>query len=454
MVLGRVLSTDCPVIRLRENAHRLAPDATGGKLPLGMQNIVILKPYRFIPPHRNRFWSRLMVRVLMRPYLSHYYGLERFECVSGDRLRASLQAGHGVLIMANHIRQCDPMACGHLTRVVKQPMYCMASRHVFENAWLDRVLARRCGAFSVYREGTDHASLQFAVQSLVQPDRPVVIFAEGSAGRTNDRVQPMLDGSALIARTVARRRAKKTPAGKVVIHPLAFKYFFRGNLQKTVEPVLQRIERILEWPTECGGAVLPRIRRIGSELLRRREIECFGKAQSQVSREGCLHDRIEPLIESLLAPLEKKYLTFGGRSTYIRVQQVRTKLLPDLISGNLTSAEAAGRHTELEALYQVQEMACYPRDYLGENPSTERILETVERIEENLTDQVTVHRPFDCVMQIGNAIDVPIRRVRLAPADQAEVNGNDMTDADPLTLRVEREIQTMVDDLCERGPLP
>ena len=415
-----------------------------------MQNIVILKPYRFVPPCRNRFWSRLLVRLLMRPYLRRFYGLERFECIGGEKLRTSLDAGHGILVISNHVRQCDPMACGYLTRMVRHPMYCMASRHVFENAWIDRVLSRRCGAFSVYREGTDHASLQFAVQSLVEPDRPVVIFAEGSAGRMNDRVQPMLDGSALIARTAARRRAKQNPAGKVVIHPLAFKYFFRGNLRETVEPVLQAIERRLEWPTDGEGDLLPRIRHIGSELLRRQEIKFLGKAPPEVSRGGCLHERIEPLIESILSPLEKRYATGGGRSTYIRVQQVRTKLLPDLIEGNLTDAEATERHTELETLYWAQEMACFPPDYLGDNPTTERILETVERLEESLTDRVTVHRPFDCVLQVGDAIEVPTRRER--PAVRNETNSTDTVEADPLTLRVERAIQTMIDGLCKRGP--
>ncbi|MEE2781403.1 MAG: 1-acyl-sn-glycerol-3-phosphate acyltransferase [Planctomycetota bacterium] len=417
-----------------------------------MQNIVILKPYRFVPPYRNRFWSRLLVRLLMRPYLRRFYGLERFECIGGEKLRTSLDAGHGILIISNHVRQCDPMACGYLTRVVRHPMYCMASRHVFENAWIDRVLSRRCGAFSVYREGTDHASLQFAVQSLVEPDRPVVIFAEGSAGRMNDRVQPMLDGSALIARTAARRRAKQNPAGKVVIHPLAFKYFFRGNLRETVEPVLQSIERRLEWPTDGERDLLARIRRIGGELLRRQEIKFLGKAQGEVSQGGCLHERIEPLIESMLSPLEKRYATGGGRSTYIRVQQVRTKLLPDLIAGNLTDAEATERRTELETLYWAQEMACFPRDYLGGNPTTERILETVERLEESLTDRVTVHRPFDCVMQVGDAIEVPTRRER--PEERNETDGTDAVEADPLTLRVELAIQTMIDGICERGAAP
>ena len=153
----------------------------------------------------------------------------------------------------------------------------------------------------------------------------------------------------------------------------------------------------------------------------------------------------------MLTPLEKRYETSGGRSIYIRVQQVRTKLLPDLIAGKLNDTETAVRHRELKTLYSVQEMACYPRDYLGDNPSAERILETVERLEENLTDRVTVHRPYDCVMQVGDAIEVPVRRQRRIPGE-AVATDSTPTEADPLTLQVENAIQTMVDRLCDRGP--
>ena len=421
-----------------------------------MQNIVILEPYRFVPPYRSRFWSRLLVRVLLRPYLHHFYGLERFECIDGEKLRTSLDDGCGILVISNHIRPCDPMACGYLTRVVRQPMYCMASRHVFENAWIDRVLSRRCGAFSVYREGIDHASLQFAVQSLVEPDRPVIIFAEGSAGRMNDRVQPMLDGSALIARTAARRRAKQQPPGKVVVHPLAFKYFFRGDLVAAVEPVLSGIERQLNWPVHNGSELLPRIRQIGLELLAQQEIKYLGKAQPEQSNPRCLHDRLEGLIEAMLAPLEKRYATTGGRSVYIRVQQVRTKLLPDLIAGRLTAEEETERHEQLKLLYDAQEMACYPRDYLGQHPSAERVLETVEKLEENLTDRVTVHRPFDCVMQVGDAIEVSPHRLRKSTPEKLVESTRDkpLASLDPLTDQVERSIQSMVDGLSGRGAKP
>ena len=432
-------------MRLGEITHRLAQAPTAGKLPSGMQNIVILKPYRFIPPCRSQFWSRLLVRVLMRPYLRRFYGIERFECIHGEKLRQSLDDDCGVLVVSNHIRPCDPMACGYLTRVVRQSMYCMASRHVFENAWIDRVLSRRCGAFSVYREGTDHASLQFAVQSLVEPDRPVVIFAEGSAGRMNDRVQPMLDGSALIARTAARRRAKQQPPGKVVIHPLAFKYFFRGDLTTSLEPVLSEMERRLDVPVKNREELLPRIRGIGNKYLAQQEIKYLGNTQRETSD---LHDRIEPLIEALLMPLETKYATAGGRSTYIRVQQVRTKLLPDLIAGRLSAPEESERHEQLRTLYDIQEMASFPRDYLGQHATAERILETVEKLEDNLTGKITVHRPLDCIMQVGDAIEVPPRRTR------EKISGAGNVAMDPLTGQVESSIQSMVNHLSQRGAKP
>mgnify|MGYP001255874719 CR=1 FL=1 len=98
-------------------------------------------------------------------------------------------------------------------------------------------------------------------------------------------------------------------------------------------------------------------------------------------------------------------------------------------------------------------MACYPKDYLGDNPSAERILETVERLEENLTDRVTVHRPYDCVMQVGDAIEVPVRRQRRVLGESSETDSGP-TEADPLTLQVENAVQAMVDRLCKRGPAP
>jgi len=41
-----------------------------------------------------------------------------------------------------------------------------------------------------------------------------------------------------MARTAAKRRAKDEGTGKVVIHPVAIKYIFHGDLEKEVDPTL------------------------------------------------------------------------------------------------------------------------------------------------------------------------------------------------------------------------
>ena len=64
------------------------------------------------------------------------------------------------------------------------------------------------GAFSVYREGVDRQAINTAVDILVEGKRPLVIFAEGAISRHNDELMPLMDGTAFIARTAAKRREK------------------------------------------------------------------------------------------------------------------------------------------------------------------------------------------------------------------------------------------------------
>ena len=93
-------------------------------------------------------------------------------------------------------------------------------------AWL----LRRIGAFSIFREGLDREALRVAIRILVEARRPLVIFPEGIITRTNDRLGTLQEGVAFIARTAAKQRAQATPPGQVVIHPVALKYFFEGDL--------------------------------------------------------------------------------------------------------------------------------------------------------------------------------------------------------------------------------
>jgi hypothetical protein len=72
----------------------------------------------------------------------------------------------------------------------------------------------------------------------------------------------------------------------------------------------------------------------------------------------------------------------------------------------------------------------YPPDYLRNNPTPERILETIERLEEDLTDQIRVHGEIHATITVGEAIEVSPERPRGM--------------ADPLLAQVHNQLVSML----------
>ena len=171
-----------------------------------MQNIVIDKPYVPVPPHRGRFWPKILSFYLPR-LLRKRFGVERVDIVHEDRLRASLSQGHGIMLAPNHSRDEDPFILGVLANRVGTPLFIMASWHLFMQGRLLRFMLNRGGAFSIYREGIDRTAVNTAVEIIETAQRPLVIFPEGFISRTNDRLNDLMDGTGLIVRSAAKKRA-------------------------------------------------------------------------------------------------------------------------------------------------------------------------------------------------------------------------------------------------------
>jgi 1-acyl-sn-glycerol-3-phosphate acyltransferase len=401
-----------------------------------MQQVVIDKPYRFLPPYPGEFWVRLMRRFLPY-YLKRAWGIAAADIRGLKYLQDSVAAGHGILLAANHPRPCDPLVIGLLSLPIDRALYSMASAHMFvEGGRLRGWLAHRLGAFSVHRWGMDREALKAAINILVEARRPLVIFAEGHITRTNDRLASLLDGTAFIARAAARQRDKATPPGKVVIHPVALKYFFEGDLEASLVPVLNDIEMRLSWRPQGQQRLEQRITKIGEALLALKEIEYQGTPRS-----GPMGPRLEAQIDCLLEPLEKEWL--GGRrepGVAERAKLLRTRIVPGLVSEDLSQAERDRRWQQLADIYLAQQLACYPPDYLAGNPTPERLLETVERFEEDLTDVARIHRPLRVVMQIGEALAV-------SPAKEKS------SGEDPLMVELDQRLRQMISTLAEQRPV-
>ncbi len=396
-----------------------------------MHEIIVEKPYEFIPPTRRIWWSTIIRDLNLHGiWLRRSQGIESYEVRNAERLQQSLDAGHGVLLTPNHCRMGDPLVMGWLAHKVRCHVFAMASWHLFHQSGFMRWAIRKMGGFSVYREGIDRKAINLAIDVLESAERPLIIFPEGAVTRTNDRLHAMLDGVAFIARTAAKRRARHVPAGKVITHPVALKYLFHGDFDKTADPVLTEIEQRLSWQPQRELPMPQRIAKVGLALLTLKELEYLGAAHSD-----SLEHRLERLTNRLLEPLEEEWFGHAQQGHVVpRVKALRMKIMPDMVNGRVDAEERTRRWSQLADVYVAQRISCYPPDYLH-HTSVDRMLETIERFEEDLTDKVRVHGKLKVIIQVGEPIEVSPQRDRTAAVD-------------PLMAKIESELQGMLDRLA------
>lgn len=399
-----------------------------------MQKIIVEKPYKFVAPYRGTLWPWFFRTIRLHAYyLWRSEGVTQYEVRHIERLQASLAAGHSILVTPNHPRTADPLAMGWLTVHAPCHFWVMASWHLFQQGWINHFALRAMGSFSVNREGVDRQAINMAIDKLAAAERPLIVFPEGATSRTADKLQALLDGVAFIARAAAKKRAKHTPPGKVVIHPVAVKYFYSGDIREAADDVLTEIEQRLTWQPQREMPLLERIVKVGSALLSLKEIEYLGQPQS-----GALAARMNRLIDRLLGPIETQWMG-GVQAGHVvgRVRNLRTKILPDMVARRTTPTERARGWQQLADIYLAQQIAAYPPDYLV-RPTTERVLEMIEKFEEDITDKARLHGNLKVVLNVGEAIEVSTERDK-----RAEV--------DPLMVQIRESLEAMIHDLAKEA---
>jgi hypothetical protein len=336
------------------------------------------------------------------------------------------------MLAPNHCRMSDPVVLGVLGMEADCHLFAMASWHVFKQTRFQTFMTRRMGAFSVLREGNDRRAIETAIEILVSRRRPLIVYPEGAISRHNDLIEEMMEGPSFIARQVAKRLMKEGKPGGVVIHPVATRYAFEGDLQGALAPELDALEKELSWRPQHHRPIVERIEMVGQALLALKEIEFLGATTT-----GNIFERAEKLVQDILNRLEDAWeVKDRSGSPTMRVRRLRTTIVPDMMAGRVTAEERERRWRDLAAAYYAQNISHYPRDYiLREKNLPERVVETVERLQEDFTDHTPVHQPFRAIIQVGEAIPVGTERVR----DEL---------GDPVMAEVRRQLQTMINELA------
>lgn len=403
-----------------------------------------------------RYWRR---RALKKQRI------ERIDVEGLDHLGNAQRAGSGILLTPNHSFHWDSYCLLEAAERLRTPFYIMTAWQVFaQSNWFECESMRRCGCFSVDREGNDIQSLKTAVDVMQNRPNPLVIFPEGDVYHTNDRVTPFRDGAAAMALLAARKAERP-----VVIIPVAIKRWYTQDPTPSMLITAEQLERRLYWRPRRHIDLRQRIFHIADGLLSLKELEHFGK-----SLNGDLPTRLRGLASSVLSCCEDRY-SIRDRNGMIpeRIKEVRrhiiqaqqaastatpstnsstprtdsTSLPPEQVAApkqaigfaNASDAQRQQWLADMEDMFLVTQLYSYPGDYMEQNPTWERQAETLDKLEEDALGATypSLRGPRRVVVKFGEPYELPRGKEKKLSA--AEV-----------TDHIERSVQAMLDDLNER----
>lgn len=388
-------------------------------------------PYRFMPPRYSRAF-RPILHLLTRLSLRFEHQVSEVRIAGQEGLERLVRDGQSVLVAPNHADHADPGLMITVGRRSRLAFHFMAAREGFERHWLHRFILQRGGAFSVNREGGDLASIKMAIKLLQEARFPLVIFPEGEIYHHKEALDELNEGVA----SIALRAASKLPEGRrgfVVPASITLKY--DASVESTFSERLSTLEARITVKPRLHSSPVERILALGSALLSIKEEEFSGSAQS-----GDLVDRIHNLRQGIVEKVEHSQGVFNeGLTIPKRIKALRAAIRKELAEGEalLSSRRVEDLYDQLDWVYVAHQLYSYPGTYLLENPSIDRIAETIFKLEEDVLGKARYLGKRKAEIRFDRPIDL---------AEFLETNQlNGKTGVEPLTNLIQERIQTLLD---------
>ncbi|MBW3542109.1 MAG: 1-acyl-sn-glycerol-3-phosphate acyltransferase [Planctomycetes bacterium] len=436
-----------------------------------MDRVRFESPPRWWGPRLGPRWVRLL-RPLRNRMRRRQQRLLQIDVRGLDPLKQAIADGAGALITPNHSGHADAYIAYEAADRLGVPFYFMVAWQVLGLVHpLRRWLLRRHGCFSVDREGTDMQAFKQAVEILQTRPNPLVIFPEGEVYHLNERVTPFREGPASIALTAARRAQRP-----IICVPAGIRYFYMDDPTPELLDLMDRLERAIFWRPQTTLPLERRIYRFAEGMLALKELEYLGRTSS-----GPIPERVADLSHAILGRLEDCYRVEREDGTVPeRVKRLRhlaierlggtaadqsaeTPLVPPLSKGGQGGVAAAAAdgvrplcgspasqlhdrasakgsdplgnpREHLDDLYLVVQLFSYPGDYVAEQPTIERMAETLDKFEEDVLGMrtATIHGTRRAAISFGEPIPVTAERGRRGAVEE-------------LTALLESRVQALLD---------
>lgn len=314
-----------------------------------------------------------------------------------------------LLYIANHPSHGDPYTMLEIHRQLRIKSCFMAAYDVFLRKKLNAWVMQRVGAFSIDRESSDRKAMSAACEILRTGDYGLTIFPEGNVHLTNDHVTPFLEGAAFIANRT--QKALGTDANVIAI-PISLKYSNLEDIRPLIRDSIDRLASAVDDTFDRSASTTEELLRIGSKLLVRNLAQrgyLSKEEQQQFLESKDLSTTIFESAERIVSGLEPKMdiQSKPSQSIQDRIKRIRTHIHKILSDPEKEIDHRTARGWADEVLLAIRILG-YCTPYIRDNPTLDRVTETVEKLNEDLHNRIFFPEGNRSVTaHIGTPIHVP-----------------------------------------------
>jgi len=404
----------------------------------------------FVPPrhHAGLFWFA----TTFVPHLGRFFGnVHALRLDPEDRVILDQLRGSRAILSPNHPTETDPIVVFWLSRMLDQRFNFLATRETLDGprGWL----LNRIGVYSVIRGFADRESLRMTRKLLAELDRKVVIFPEGLVYEHNDRLLEFQSGVAQLGFWALDDLEKAGKPLSLPLVPLAIKYRCCAAPEPAIERGLSGLERTLGLPAVPKEGIYPRLRRLGSHVVGTLE----QKEGIKPDPEGDLGERIRIVRRKTLERVaraigatvndrepagEQLHHLFNELKAWVgRPPEGQNDYEERLYQQRL--ATAAPLFAELVRLHNT---VAVTGDYVASEPTAERFLEVLGRLQMEVWGKVRHEAPLRAVVRVAPPIRLEERREEYRQNKRATVAA--------VTAELQGTIRAMLDGMShEATPL-
>ena len=359
--------------------------------------------------------------------------------------RLKMTDGHPTVLAPNHAARADPAVTFLLSKQLSQQYYYMTARETFDKGKLGGLrsfLLQRFGAYSVVRGTADRNAFRTTRELLCEGNSPLVIFAEGEISRQNDTVMRFERGITQLCFWALDDMVKAEINKPLYIVPIGIKYHYPQDMWDDIDAALTELEENILPPADRTPIErYERLRRIGVAIFKTLAVEYQYKVDETVP----LDVHIEKLKAQILSHAEKIMGIDSEADVLTRVRTLKN-LVDAEVYRDIEQMTEYEQKIHEELLQKFQQF--YPDlerlinfisisdGYVAEEPSPERFLEVIIRLEREVFGTAKMRGPRVASIRVGEPKNLRERYDTYKSRKRETV--------EQITVELETAVQTLV----------